>query len=754
MGVPKFYYQWVKSRRRNNLLLKYAPKYVSSISLDLNSLIHTAAAETYAYGENANPARIEYVKNANPADLEADLRHNLTTKIIDLLEAVQPRDTLCIAVDGVAPQAKMAQQRQRRYRSALESKSGTKFNSNAISPGTDFMFRLDAFLQTWIRTEQRRLPPKVIYSSHLVPGEGEHKIMDYMRSGEIKGPGAHIIFGVDADLIMLGLLSPLKDVYLIREDYQNINFNEPKIVNIKELRAYLYEELKSQSAVDDFIVMMFLLGNDFLPHSPALKEMVFSLELMFKAYNELVLENDFKGFTQGTEILWDKFNLFMKSIQTNESDLLKVQHDKAPLHPFDVLDKAFIRKTEENPEEEEPEYFTAETEFSYETFRDEWYKRALTPRQILNVGPLLDPELYEITVGTIEEMTRIYLNGIAWVLRYYKLGTNSINQRYVYPYFFTPLFIDMIGVMDLDFETNTKLIETDPDFIFTPLEQMLAILPLKSRNLVPNEIQACMDLDSSIIDMFPSEFIIDRQGTDKEHEGIVVLPFVDPDRIIDAVNDLHLLGTFISKYRYEEPLILNQTAVKKPRYASQVQPQRAIPQGISNNRFAPQRFIPENRPTRPSIIETQRFTPSRTFRGEGQRFAPSRTFRGEGEGQRFAPSRTFRGEGQRFAPSRTFRGEGEGQRFAPSRTIRGEGEGQRFVPSRTFRGGEGQRFAPSRTIRGEGEGQRFVPSRTFRGEGQRLAPSTTFRGEGPSRVQRYRVRAPVSGGEFLETNLM
>ena len=111
---------------------------------------------------------------------------------------------LFLAVDGVAPRAKMNQQRSRRFRSAKESEEAEKkarqkgeelpkekkFDSNVITPGTGFMCRLDAQLRYFINDKVSRDDAwrgiQVYLSGHETPGEGEHKIMEYIRSRGFK----------------------------------------------------------------------------------------------------------------------------------------------------------------------------------------------------------------------------------------------------------------------------------------------------------------------------------------------------------------------------------------------------------------------------------------------------------------------------------------------------------------------------------------------------------------------------------------
>lgn len=200
------------------------------------------------------------------------------------------------------------------------------FDSNQITPGTPFMDTLALSLRYWcqykLNTDPAWAKLKVIISDATIPGEGEHKIMDFVRSQRASpdhDPNTrHVIYGLDADLIMLGLATHEPHFRVLREDVffqdgkartcklcgqkghearncrgeakeKDGEFDEkdkgatlkPFIwLHVSVLREYLEAELAVsglpfrfdvERAIDDWIFMCCFVGNDFLPHLPALE---------------------------------------------------------------------------------------------------------------------------------------------------------------------------------------------------------------------------------------------------------------------------------------------------------------------------------------------------------------------------------------------------------------------------------------------------------------------------------------------------
>jgi 5'-3' exoribonuclease 1 len=140
--------------------------------LDMNGIIHNCS-----HPNDDDPSfRISEDKIFN------DIFHYLEV----LFRIIKPKKVLFMAVDGVAPRAKMNQQRGRRFRSAKEAEeqelkalskgiqlpTEARFDSNCITPGTAFMSRLHEQLKYFINQKLTSDPSwqkiEVIFSGHNV----------------------------------------------------------------------------------------------------------------------------------------------------------------------------------------------------------------------------------------------------------------------------------------------------------------------------------------------------------------------------------------------------------------------------------------------------------------------------------------------------------------------------------------------------------------------------------------------------------
>ncbi|XP_037752171.1 5'-3' exoribonuclease 2 isoform X2 [Chelonia mydas] len=322
-----------------------------------------------------------------------------------LFNIVRPRRLLYMAIDGVAPRAKMNQQRSRRFRASKEGVEGAeekqrirqeilakggflppeevkeRFDSNCITPGTEFMDNLAKCLRYYIADRLNNDPGwknlTVILSDASAPGEGEHKIMDYIRRQRAQpnhDPNTHhCLCGADADLIMLGLATHEPNFTIIREEFKP---NKPKpcglcsqfghevkdcqglprekqgehdqfadcppgseqefiFIRLSVLREYLEKELTMASlpftfdierSVDDWVFMCFFVGNDFLPHLPSLEIREGAIDRLVGIYKNVVHKTG--GYlTESGYVNLQRVQMIMLAVGEVEDSIFKKRKD-------------------------------------------------------------------------------------------------------------------------------------------------------------------------------------------------------------------------------------------------------------------------------------------------------------------------------------------------------------------------------------------------------------------------------------------
>lgn len=451
--------------------------------LDMNGIIHCSSHNNAeqeiekpingnddgngsSFNADSNPPVYTAAKGRSPAITEEQIFQNVCYYLDRIItDIVQPKELVFLAIDGVAPRAKLNQQRSRRYRSGSEKEiemhlmtlqraqqqdaasrlesaveadgggddgfwwedmdrnrttrndqdsssrgvqrfSGTieavstgtssrdttnepsnssqgesrTFHSNAITPGTPFLHkcskRIVEFIRHKLQTDPKWYDLTVVFSGHDVPGEGEHKIMEFMRHQKHKpnyNPNTrHCIYGQDGDLIMLGLATHEPHCCLLREEVvfdlarrkaleslarleheevslgldasgkelpplstaiqSYIHSSRFELLHFSVLRDYLALEFETAEAypssqfkleptIDDFVFMTFFVGNDFLPHMPALDIGDEAFDLLFYAYKR----NRGKWLTD---------NLYRRTVRTYSNEKNAVPQTKMMHHPY------------------------------------------------------------------------------------------------------------------------------------------------------------------------------------------------------------------------------------------------------------------------------------------------------------------------------------------------------------------------------------------------------------------------------------
>ena len=276
-----------------------------------------------------------------------------------LLDYVEPTHLLFIAVDGPPPRAKMMQQRERRfikdYESRLNMRTSKKqldhsdrWDSNQITPGTKFMEKVAAGLTAYIAQKLEDHPNsqfKIILSDGSVPGEGEHKILDFIRNLRFRGdyrPNArHLLFSNDADMIFLTLLLHERNAYLMRDlpvprnrrDRTNLFQTKFSMVDFKQLTLYMMRDFAPNRCnfahfeydidriIDDFVFLAYFAGNDFIPHLPFMNMRDGAYEYLLQKYKACgpVLPS---YLVDGCHIQFAALNVYLCALAEDEEDLL------------------------------------------------------------------------------------------------------------------------------------------------------------------------------------------------------------------------------------------------------------------------------------------------------------------------------------------------------------------------------------------------------------------------------------------------
>jgi len=288
MGIPFYFASLVRKHKKILRALTKEDK-CTNLCLDSNSVVYDVVRS------------MKY----DPADatFEQRLCAAVCAKLEGYLRKVQP-SRVYIAFDGPPPMAKMKQQKERRYKGKIDTTNG--WDTVQITPGTTFMLQLDAALTAYFQDHTTKYEFFKL-STSAEAGEGEHKIFEWVRSSQ--PTGTTFVYGLDSDLIILALHHlNYGEIYMMREFKEEL-----KLLDVPKLATQI-ETVVGAGNLYDYIFMVFFVGNDFLPHFPALNLRTRGLDTLLQTYAHLK-----KPLYDGTNILWENVQLFLNLLAAREA---------------------------------------------------------------------------------------------------------------------------------------------------------------------------------------------------------------------------------------------------------------------------------------------------------------------------------------------------------------------------------------------------------------------------------------------------
>lgn len=487
MGIPSYFSYIVKNHPEIiKKITKNALK-VDNLYLDCNSIIYDA----YHKMDFTNLTETVAISIIN----------RVISKIEEYISTIQPSQMVIVAFDGVAPIAKLEQQRSRRYKSWYQNEisrfifkkdTDDAWNTAAITPGTKFMSELNNLVTKHFNKDscKKLNVHKIIVSGSNRAGEGEHKLFDFIR----KNPTKHyadttMIYGLDADLIMLSInhLPICPKIYLFRETPHfiqsidqslepdaNYYLDIPKLTDeiVKYMSNNRELSLEQQrNIVYDYIFLCFFLGNDFLPHFPAINIRTGGVDKMLNAYKETLGNTNENIINHEKTIVWKNLRKVVQFLSDIEEEYIIKEHK--------------IRDKKER-------YIIPE-----KTPEDKFKKFELTPLYDRTIEKFINPfkanwqtryyqGLFDIDSSQQDKIHNIcinYLEGLEWTMKYYTSGCPDWRWRYKYNY--PPLLQDLILRIP---HQNTTFVPVVPENPVTELVQLCYVLPRTSLTLLPPKL--------------------------------------------------------------------------------------------------------------------------------------------------------------------------------------------------------------------------------------------------------------------------
>jgi 5'-3' exoribonuclease 1 len=538
MGIPFF----AKSitRKYPGIIVPKLPSAAgcARLYLDLNCAIHQCAAKLLP-------------SFRSKSDYEAGVVRGTIDYIHKIVSFVPPAELLFIAIDGIPPRAKMVQQRSRRFVSAwrkdvLKARAGvvTPWDNSSITPGTPFMQAVCEGLKAQFVGQKERYPFDIVLSDSNSPGEGEAKIMAHIRAngsdpvgtngngGTNEGAGVDVVYGLDADLIMLSLAARDREIFLLREPAQYDVRNTNAAFLFFDIGC-LYRSIEKEygaSRVRDYVVLCFILGNDFLPPLGYLKIRCQGIDIVMKAYAAAV--GDSKEFLVTDAGI--NYGVLLKVLEhLKDAEDMQMQYAEKDYYDFQARIRAPSQAA--RVEAELDNYPSMHKAPSLKPEKSGW--RLTYYHDLFKTSDLAD----------VNDICANYLEAIEWTYQYYFEA--CVSQDWHYKYDYSPTVLDLhnyLMTLVTEHDNVGSLLRNQARSRFPPVTydtdlQLLMVLPPASQDLVKPELRKIMtDVGLGCTHMYPSAFKIGTYLKTYLWECHPKLPPVEAEKL-RALVDVHRL---------------------------------------------------------------------------------------------------------------------------------------------------------------------------------------------------------------------
>ena len=488
MGVPSYFSYIIRNYpniiRDWKFFLQNQMFQFHHLFMDCNSIIYDAF-HSLDVNEKTN------------LSIEDRIINKVCANIKDYVSYIKPTKTLYISFDGVAPLAKMEQQRTRRHRTKFLSKLEKKeiqWDTCAITPGTEFMKRLSSRIKYDFKQGYKNIynTENIVVSCSDEPGEGEHKLFSYIRNNDIKIEDNIAVYGLDSDLIMLSLfhLKYCNNIFVFRDTPE---FLKSKLVSsgensflhfldIFQLANSIQKEMSCENKnirrIYDYVFMCFFLGNDFLPHFPSLNIRTHGMGVLLDIYRLALGKYHNKFFiTENNEIDWCHVKSFVIELAKHEKNFLLKEYSHRENYYQNKLNDR--KMTDKDKIDNLPLFYRIEEKYicPYEEDWETRYYKSLF-------------HLEKANNYSIKAICNNYLQGLEWVFSYY---TNDCKSwKWKYDYHFPPLLSDLVGCIPnskLSFLDNDKDLRQYRNAPYSDSVQLCYVLPKESFSLLSKDLQ-------------------------------------------------------------------------------------------------------------------------------------------------------------------------------------------------------------------------------------------------------------------------